>query len=124
MPITTGRRKSKRKSLVINRGSWLVPENFHSPGERNSCLFDPKTKMMCCLGFWERDILGTPRKQLENMPMPFELGARHDRMWHVDAAYLNDIIYPTGKEREEKLIELFRKRGRIDLTFIGRYRKR
>jgi hypothetical protein len=68
------------KELTINRKKW-----YRGWGSENSCLLNPQSGKMCCLGFYALQS-GLSKKDIKNMPTP---GAVR-KLLRGDEVYLND----------------------------------
>ena len=115
------------KELVIDRSKWGV-------GDAGGYLYDPDTKLQCCLGFACR-ALGFPVRviRMKGLPRNVQLAYANtlpawmrDRAQNKNAfsvAVINDDPGIMQTVREERVAVFFAQHG-IKVKFIGEFPKR
>lgn len=117
-------KKEKLKPVVISMKRWArsVPETWKTTSD-NTCLYDPHTKMMCCLGFDARQVRGLRAKDIKGVYFPSSVGIDdwQGRGCEVVAIDINDsptdLGIKTTAQQKTALKNLFKKMGR-KLTFV------
>ncbi len=110
------------RKLVIDRKKWLKGDDGN-----NSCMLDDDGHM-CCLGFVARRITKLSKERLFRQGTPADCylgeslltyssdGTLRDNDFSAEAMDINDDSGLSEKEREKKLIKLFKKND-IELSF-------
>ena len=107
------------KEFTVSRKTWLRGE-----GSKDSSLFRPEDKKMCCLGFLGRELCGATEEQMELCDTPAETDPainwidgllKNPGKYNSDAAHrlmeINDEECMDDEEREKLLTEEFAKLG-------------
>lgn len=107
------------KEFTVSRKTWLRGE-----GSKDSSLFRPEDKKMCCLGFLGKELCGATEEQMAGSDTPgdsdpeinwIEGLLKNPGGYNSDAAHrlmdINDEECMDDEEREELLTKEFAKLG-------------
>lgn len=122
-------------TYVIYRGSWRRGGDSQERSSElgSTSLYEPKTKMMCCLGQCAFEA-GTPISKLVDIGEPADVdvcpnliesgliseddwGSTRQSKFSNEAIAINDDEAITDQQREEKLIDLSSRYGHT-ITFV------
>lgn len=124
------------QTLTIDRGQWLTGKASELFG--GGTLRDPKTRLMCCLGFLcKQDRFFD--SQLNNIGMPQNVDSQFYGPEHWLSKEADEADHRHGETRvgglladandgrlhpirkEARIKKLFKKYGDIDVVFVGKY---
>ena len=137
-----------KKKFTIDRKNWLTSQNLNKEekkkGYDRSCLKNPHTGKMCCLGFicnqsgvsenymlgigdprslWYNESNQKLKEELEEK-IGFLLADKYDnkvnKSFVEEAISINDDSLKSISKKEADLIELFAEHD-IELEFVGEY---
>lgn len=120
----------KLRKLVIRREKW-------DGADTNGCgtLYSSDTKKMCCLGFYGRQCGGFTVKEIVDssyltntvvLPSHMEWLNEYEGepvtalSWERRLAQLNDAVAMKLKDKEREIAQIFREKGGVKVTFVGK----
>src|SRR5262245_40487071 len=109
----------KHKQFTIKRSEWGRSRKGRAA---IGTLFNPRTRTMCCLGFFSNQVLGIPKEAMayKSTPLDLEYGTEEDRLVANAVAVpqlirLNDredeCLDLDDAEQEQPIAETFRAAG-------------
>lgn len=119
-------KKQNKDYLIIDRSKWRTA----SHGEGHTGLLNSEG-YMCCLGF-RCNQMGIQKEEILGYTCPSELSEYYnipdliyngkDTNFCIKAMHINDGITLNDKEREKRIIDLFKTKN-ITVEFVGKYKK-